>query len=63
MMNRLNGPWLIESSPNYPKRRLCVFLHHMALLPITILGASIRGYRDELLHMSDTKPTIWDDTQ
>lgn len=46
-----NGPYLIESSPNYAKRRACLLLQRLAILPVTIFCAAIAGYRDELQHM------------
>lgn len=51
MTRRPNGPWLIESSPDYTKRMACLFLQRMALLPVTILCAAIDGYRNEQRHM------------
>lgn len=47
------GPYLIESSPNYRKRVVCLCLRRLALLPVSILCAAITGYRDELHHMLD----------
>lgn len=63
------GPYLIESSPNYPIRlaelRLCSnrcerpsvpFLERMVMLPFVILGAATEGYWDEMRHMIDARP-------
>lgn len=53
MTRKPNGPYLIESSPNYRKRRACLAVRRMALIPVSILCAAITGYRDELHHMLD----------
>lgn len=47
------GPYLIESSPQYAKRKACLRLQCFALLPVRIVCAAIEGYRDELRHMLD----------
>ena len=64
-----DGPYLIESSPNYPMRlaelRLCSnrrerpsvpFLERMVMLPFVIFGAATDGYRNEMRHMIDARP-------
>jgi hypothetical protein len=48
-----SGPYLIESSPHYGKRRACLALRRLAILPISIMCAVVTGYRDELRHMQD----------
>jgi hypothetical protein len=50
---RPNGPYLIESSPHYSKRKACLFLRRTALLPVTVLCSAVAAYRYELLHMLD----------
>ena len=37
---RPNGPYLIESSRNYGKRRACLLLQRLLLLPVTVV---VRG--------------------
>ena len=56
---RPSGPYLIESSPAYGKRRACLLLQRLALLPVTVVCSAISGYRDELHHMRDARPTWW----
>jgi hypothetical protein len=53
MTRKPAGPYLIESSPNYGKRRACLALRRTALLPLSIMCAAVTGYRDELRHMQD----------
>ena len=43
---RPNGPYLIESSLNYGKRRACLLLQRLLLLPVTVLCEAIAGYHD-----------------
>ena len=56
---RPNGPHLIESSPDYAKRRACLFLQRLLLLPVTVVSEAISGYRDELRHMRNATPNWW----
>jgi len=51
MTRRPNGPYLIESSPDYRKRLICLALHRWALLPLTILCAAVAGAHSEHRHM------------
>jgi len=46
-----SGPYLIESSPQYARRKACLRLQRFALLPVRIVCAAIEGYRSELRHM------------
>ena len=48
--------YLIESSPDYGKRRACLFLQRLVLLPVTVVCEAIAGYREELRHMRDAAP-------
>ena len=41
---RPNGPYLIESSRNYGKRRACLLLQQLLLLPVTVVSEAISGY-------------------
>jgi len=50
-----NGPYLIESSPNYGKRLAALRWQRLAALPVTILCAAVAGYHDELRHMIDAQ--------
>ena len=56
---RPSGPYLIESSPSYGKRRACLLLQRLALMPVTVVCAAVAGYRDELHHMRDATPNWW----
>lgn len=56
---RPSGPYLIESSPAYGKRRACLLLQRLALLPVTVVCAAVAGYREELRHMRDATPNWW----
>ena len=56
---RPNGPFLIESSPIYRKRRACLFLQRLMLLPVTVVCEAIIGYCDERRHMRDATPNWW----
>ena len=47
------GPYLIESAPQYARRKACLRLQRFALLPVRIVCAAIEGYRSELRHMLD----------
>ena len=40
---RPSGPYLIESSPAYGKRRACLLLQRLALLPVTVVCAAVPG--------------------
>ena len=51
--------YLIESSPDYGKRRACLFLQRLVLLPVTVVSEAIIGYCDELHHMRDATPNWW----
>lgn len=51
-----NGSYLIESSPSFAKRRACLRLQRISILPVTIFCAAIAGYRDELEHMRNAAP-------
>ena len=51
--------YLIESSPDYGKRRACLFLQRLLLLPVTVVCEAIIGYCDELHHMRDATPNWW----
>lgn len=51
---RPNGPYLIESSRNYGKRRACLLLQRFLLV-----SEAISGYRDELHQMRDATPNWW----
>ena len=53
---RPDGPYLIESSQEYGKRRACLLLQRLALLPVTVVCAAVSGYRDELHQMRDATP-------
>lgn len=56
---RPDRPYLIESSPDYGKRRACLLLQRLVLLPVAVVCAAISGYRDELHHMRDATPNWW----
>ena len=45
---RPNGPYLIESSPNYLKRCACLAVQRFALWPSAIVRAVVAAYHDEL---------------
>jgi len=51
-----NGQYLIESSPDFPMRKVSLFLERMVMLPFVLLGAATDGYRDEMRHMIDARP-------
>ena len=52
--------YLIESSsPDYGKRRACLFLQRLVLLPVTVVCEAIAGYCDEQRHMRDATPNWW----
>ena len=53
------GRYLIETSPNYSKRRAFLLLQRLVLLPVTVVCSAISGYRDELHHMRDATPNWW----
>lgn len=59
LTRRPNGPYLIESSRNYGKRRACLLLQRLVLLPVTVVSEAIAGYRDELRHMRNATPNWW----
>lgn len=50
------GPYLIESAPHYAKRRFCLRLLQLTVLPATIVCAAVSGYQNELHHMIDAQP-------
>ena len=52
-------PYLIESSPNYAKRRACLFLQRLVVLPITVICEAIAGYCEELEHARNATPNWW----
>lgn len=47
------GPYLIESAPQYARRKACLRLQRFALLPVRIVRAALEGYLSELRHMLD----------
>ena len=48
-----DGPYLIESAPQYARRKACLRLQRFALLPVRIVCAAIEGYRSELRSLDD----------
>jgi hypothetical protein len=55
---RPDGPYLIESSPTYPLRRVVVLQQRLLSLPSAIVSAAVSKYLDELNHMLDA-PAIY----
>ena len=47
------GPYLIESAPQYARRKACLRLQRFALLPVRIVRAALDWYLSELRHMLD----------
>lgn len=53
------GRYLIETSPNYSKRRAFLLLQRLVLLPVTVVCEAIIGDCDERRRMRDATPNWW----
>ena len=50
-----DGPYLIESSPQYAKRQRWVCVRRVLSLPFAVVNAALVGYRQDLEHMLDAE--------
>lgn len=55
MTRKPAGPYLIEYSPNYRKRCVCLSVQCFALWPSSIVRSFVSAYYDELQHMLDAE--------